>query len=71
MLVEGHTSIRHADLELRPLSVLVGANGSGKSNFVHALELLGRIVDGDLQFYVETGGGASALIHQLARPRRW
>lgn len=64
--LEGFASIRSADVELHDLNVLVGANGSGKSNFVRALELLGRIVDEDLQFYVGLNGGASALLHQPA-----
>ena len=33
--IEGFRSIRAIrDLELRPLNVLIGANGSGKSNFL-------------------------------------
>ncbi|MDQ7903288.1 AAA family ATPase [Phytohabitans sp. ZYX-F-186] len=62
--VAGYTSIRDADVRLRPLNVLVGANGAGKSNFVRALELLGRIVDKDLQLYVGINGGPSALLHK-------
>jgi predicted ATPase len=62
--LEGFASIRHAEVELHDLNVLVGANGSGKSNFVRALELLGRIVAADLQFFVGVNGGAAALLHQ-------
>ena len=32
--IEGYRSIKEASLELRALNVLIGANGSGKSNFV-------------------------------------
>jgi len=39
--VGGFTSIVEASVELRPLNVLVGANGAGKSNLIRALELLG------------------------------
>ena len=62
--VEGHTSLKRVDVDLRPLNVLVGANGSGKTNFVRVLELLGRSADGELQLYVELAGGASAIIRQ-------
>ncbi len=62
--LEGFASIRSADVELRDLNVLVGANGSGKSNFIRALELLGRIIDEDLQLFVGLNGGAGALMHQ-------
>jgi AAA15 family ATPase/GTPase len=32
--VAGWNSIRDAEIELRPLNVLIGANGAGKSNLV-------------------------------------
>lgn len=59
--IEGYLSIRHAKVGLRALNLLIGANGSGKSNFVSALEMLGRIVDEDLALYVGRRGGAAAL----------
>jgi predicted ATPase len=46
--VEGFTSIHSASLALRDVNVLVGANGAGKSNLIQALDVLGRIVDGEL-----------------------
>ena len=46
LAVEGFTSIVSAALTLRDVNVLVGANGAGKSNFIRALGMLGRIVDG-------------------------
>jgi predicted ATPase len=61
--VEGFTSIERATVGLGRINVLVGANGAGKSNFIRALELLGRIVDGDLGYFVGLNGGASALLN--------
>lgn len=61
--VEGFTSIRSATVELGRLNILVGANGAGKSNFVQALELLGRIIEGELGLFVGLNGGASALLN--------
>lgn len=46
------------------MNILVGANGAGKSNFIRVMELLGRIVDGRLGYYVELLGGASAVLRQ-------
>jgi predicted ATPase len=66
--IEGFASIRDAEVRLGDLNVLVGANGSGKSNFVRALELLGRIVDGDLQLFFGVNGFA-ALSHRPADGR--
>jgi predicted ATPase len=65
--VEGYASIRSSTLELgEGVTVLVGANGAGKSNVVGALELLGRMADGDLALEVGLRGGAQAL--QFAGP---
>src|SRR5580698_6065033 len=52
VVVEGFTSIRSAALPLHDLNVLVGANGSGKSNFIWALSVLGRIVDSEMGLLV-------------------
>lgn len=66
--VEGYASIRSSTLTLgEGVTVLVGANGAGKSNVVGALELLGRMADGDLALEVGLRGGAQAL--QYAGPR--
>jgi len=61
--IEGFTSIRSATVELDRLNILVGANGAGKSNFIRTFELLGRIVDEDLGFFVGLNGGANALLN--------
>jgi predicted ATPase len=61
--VAGFTSIRFATVELGRLNVLVGANGAGKSNFIHALAMLGRIVDNELNLFVGLNGGAGALLN--------
>lgn len=59
----GYKSIASLDLELRPLNVLVGANGSGKSNFVSFFELLYEVSKGRLPQYVAKAGGAHTLLH--------
>ncbi len=43
--VSGFRSIREIDMELGDLTVLVGANGSGKSNFVAFFNLLSFMVE--------------------------
>ena len=62
VVVEGFTSIRSATLTLNDVNVLVGANGAGKSNFIRALSVLGRIVDSELGLFVGLSGGANALL---------
>jgi predicted ATPase len=63
VVIEGYASISAADVEIGDVTVLVGANGAGKSNFISALDLLGRIVDERLSYEVGLRGGASALLH--------
>ncbi|MGW4111817.1 AAA family ATPase [Actinosynnema sp. NPDC004786] len=60
--IEGYASIRSARVDLGRLNVLIGANGAGKSNFVRVFELLGRLVESDLGYFVGLNGGASALL---------
>ncbi|WP_129841371.1 AAA family ATPase [Streptomyces sp. RFCAC02] len=64
--VTGYKSIGHVELALGPVTVLVGPNGAGKSNVIEAVELLGRIADGELGMEVGLRGGAMALLHDSA-----
>ncbi len=59
----GWKSIRDAEIELRPLNVLVGANGAGKSNLVSFFKLMSEMIAGRLQEHVGTTGGADSLLH--------
>lgn len=63
LTVRGYKSIRDAAVDLRPLNVLIGANGSGKSNLTSAFTFLNQIVDRHLQLYVGTAGGPDILLH--------
>ena len=62
--IEGFKSIGRADnLRLGPINVLIGSNGSGKSNLVEAFSLLQTIRAGNLQSYVTRSGGADSILH--------
>ncbi len=61
--VAGFKSIKQLDLSLRPINVLVGANGSGKSNFLSLFTFLRRLAEGRLRSYVERNGFANAFLH--------
>ena len=64
--IEGFKSFKALrDLPLQPLNVLIGANGSGKSNFLDALELMRLCTkSGKVAFeYVQRAGGADRLLH--------
>lgn len=59
----GWKSIRDAKIELRPLNVLIGANGAGKSNLVSFFKLMNEMMGSRLQVHVGTTGGAESLLH--------
>jgi predicted ATPase len=60
--IEGFKSIREADIELRPLNILIGANGAGKSNFLGVFKLLNAIVEKRLRDY-SGSEGSDRLLH--------
>lgn len=61
--VRGYKSIRHAEIPLDRVNVLIGANGSGKSNLIDLFQFMRRLADGDLQAAVAQAGGADCLLH--------
>jgi predicted ATPase len=61
--LRGWKSIRDAKIELRSLNVLIGANGTGKSNLVSFFKLLNEMMGGRFQVHVGTIGGAESLLH--------
>jgi predicted ATPase len=62
--IQGFKSIASVEkLDLRPINVLIGSNGSGKSNFIGAFAFLRAIVEGRLRDYVTAAGGAEKVLH--------
>ena len=68
--IEGFKSIASAEVELRPVNVLIGANGSGKSNFIGAFGFLQAIRAGRLQDYVAGAGGPSLFFNARTQGRK-
>lgn len=67
--LRGFKTIKTLDnLSLGRLNVLVGANGSGKSNFISFFRMMNWMLgaSGNLQFFVGRSGGANALLHDGA-----
>ena len=50
-------------LRLRPINVIIGANGSGKSNFLEVFAFLQALRAGRLRTYVARAGGAEKILH--------
>ena len=61
--IDGYKSIRSLDLTLRPLNVLIGANGVGKSNFINAFRFLNELINENLQLHVAKSGGVDTFLH--------
>jgi ABC-type multidrug transport system ATPase subunit len=43
--INGFKRLREIDLEMRPLMVLIGANGAGKTSLLDAVSMLSAIVN--------------------------
>ena len=61
--IKGYKSIKSLDLELKPINILIGSNGVGKSNFLSFFKLVNNIYDKRLQNFVAKQGGADNLLH--------
>lgn len=65
--VAGYKSFGTGDnklsIQLRPLNVIIGANGSGKSNFISLFDFLLSALQEDFDDYVARNGGANNLLH--------
>ena len=62
--INNFKSIRELnELKIRPLNVLIGANGVGKSNFIAFFKLLNNIVEGKLPSYIAANGYADKILH--------
>jgi predicted ATPase len=60
--VSGFRRLRKLDLELRPLNVLIGANGVGKSSVLDTFDLLAASADGALENFVSDAGGINSML---------
>ena len=61
--IRGFKSIRKLSLKLRPVNVLIGANGSGKSNFLEVFPLTHAVRLGQVGRYSAMRGGADRALH--------
>jgi predicted ATPase len=63
--IAGWKSIQRIEpkLELGPINVLIGANGSGKSNFISFFKMLIALINDKLQTYFGREGFAQAFLH--------
>jgi hypothetical protein len=60
--LRGYKSIRDSRIEIRPINVLIGANGSGKSNFLSFFDFLRVLYEQNLREYVSLRGGEEKFL---------
>ena len=62
--IEGYKSFKKIEISLNPINILIGSNGSGKSNFLSFFEMLNRIYQRKLTPYVALNGGTARFLHK-------
>ena len=60
--IEGFKSIEKCSLDLSMINILIGSNGSGKTNFISLFKMLQSMIDEELQSYVSKHGGPNAFL---------
>lgn len=62
--ISGYKSIKEVRIDLAPINLLIGANGSGKSNFISFYEFLYNLYNRKLKEYVSLGVGVEKMLHK-------
>ena len=68
--IRNYKSIAFCDVTLEPLTILVGRNATGKSNFLDALGFLRDVVTKGVREAVKLHGGRDAVLNRMAHCRR-
>jgi len=62
--IQNFKSIRDSgDIRLKSMNVLIGPNGAGKSNFISFFKLLNKLVQQQLQLYINQNGRAGNILY--------
>lgn len=67
IVINGYKSIKKLELTLHPINILIGANGSGKTNFLSYFEFLKNIYIQNLRGYVAERGGIDKILFNGAK----
>jgi predicted ATPase len=68
--IRGFRSIRDVEIELGDLTVLIGANGAGKTNLIQFFLMLSYMMSSQLQLFIGRKGGGSSILHYGPRATR-
>src|SRR5436305_855630 len=64
--IRGYKSIASCDVRLQPLTILVGRNGAGKSNFLDCLAFVRDVMENSLGEAVKRRGGWSGIANRTS-----
>lgn len=64
VILKNYKSIAACDVQLQPLTFLVGRNGSGKSNFLDALRFVADALNTSLDYALRDRGGISDVCYR-------
>lgn len=67
--VEGYRSVRSVRMRMKPVLVVVGENGTGKTNLYRALQLFQAAASGNLARTIAEDGGMESVLWAGARKR--
>jgi predicted ATPase len=70
LVVDNYRRLSHLELELRPINVLIGANGAGKSTVLDVFRLLSDSANGRLEKAITEAGGITSLLTANDRSSR-
>lgn len=62
--IGGYKSIKNVNIELTAINIFIGANGSGKSNFISFFDFLNKLYNRKLNEYVALKGGDNKILHK-------
>jgi predicted ATPase len=62
--IKGYKSIKEVSVDLAPINILIGANGSGKSNFVSFFDFLNKLYNRKLNEDIGLKGGSDKILHK-------
>lgn len=63
--INGYKSIKSERIDLRKINVLIGANGSGKSNLLSFFDFLNQLYERNLNNYIVlSAGGKDKILHR-------
>ncbi len=62
--ISGYKSINDEKVVLNPINLLIGANGSGKSNFISFFTFLNKLYNKKINDFIEITGGANKILHK-------